>query len=164
MAEKDEDVSLLKTIPGIGSITAYTFKAYLGDPSRFKNSRAVGAYFGLTPKQYSSGETVKQSSISKCGNTEVRYMLSEAAISALYRAKSWSRVKSWGHKIIKKRGHKKAKIAVARKYSTIMHRMLITRKPFEYGEPKDKKVDPAKQVKKETVEIKTDGNISMALS
>lgn len=149
MARDDEDVKLLKTIPGIGVIAAYTFKAYLGDPRRFKNSRAVGAYFGLTPKQYSSGETIQQSGISKCGNTEVRSMLNEAAVSALYRTKAWSKVKAWGHKLIKKKGHKKAAMAVARKYSTIMHRMMITRTPFEYGEPKveqKKKIEASKKV------------------
>lgn len=139
MAKDDEDVKLLMTIPGIGIITAFTFKAYLGDPLRFKNSRAVGAYFGLTPRQYSSGETSHQGRISKCGNMEVRSVLTEAAVSVLYVTKLWSKVKSWGHKILKKKGHKKAQMAVARKLSIVMHRMLITRKPFEYGEPKIKK-------------------------
>jgi transposase len=160
MALEDADVHLLKTIPGVGTITAYTFKAYLGDPNRFKNSRAVGAYFGLTPRQYSSGETIQQGSISKCGNTEVRHMLCEAALVALYRAKSWSKIKSWGHKIIKKRGHKKAKIAVARKYSVIMHRMLITRKPFEFGEQIDKKAELAKQIKREAKEKKIEADLA----
>lgn len=139
LAKEHEDIKLLKTVPGVGNITALTYLTYLGDPTRFKSSRAVGAYFGLTPRQYSSGETVHQGRISKCGNTEVRSMLAEAATSALCRTKSFSRVKAWGFRIKKKKGHKKAAIAVARKYSIIMHRMLVTRKPFEYGEPREKK-------------------------
>lgn len=146
LAKDDEDVKLLKSIPGVGIITAYTFKAYIGNPLRFKNSKAVGAYFGLTPRQYSSGETTQQGRISKCGNTDVRSMLCEAATVALYRTKSTSKVKAWGRKLIKKKGHKKAVMAVARKYATIMHRMLITREPFDYGVLKEKKEELMKQI------------------
>lgn len=135
---ENEDVKLLKTIPGIGVITAFTFITYLGNPLRFKKSKSVGAYFGLTPKQYSSGEKTQQGRVSKCGNSEVRYLLVEAATSALYRTKSFFKLKAWGLKIRKKKGHKKASTAVARKYCTLMHRMLITRKPFEYGTPEAK--------------------------
>ena len=65
LAENDEDVQLLQTIPGVGLITAFTFKVYLGDPHRFKTSKAVGAYFGMTPRQYSSGETQRHGGVSK---------------------------------------------------------------------------------------------------
>jgi len=137
MAAEDEDVKLLTTIPGVGIVTAYTFKTHLGDPSRFKSSRAVGAYFGMTPTQYSSGEVQKQGRVSKCGSKEVRSLLNEAAFSILYSSKSWSRIKVWGQKIKKKKGHKKATMAVGRKLCVLMHRILITRKPFEYGVPKE---------------------------
>ena len=138
LAEHDEDIQLLKTIPGVGILTAFTFKVYLGDPNRFKTSRAVGAYFGLTPRQYSSGETQRHGGISKQGSTEVRFLLSEAAAVMLYCTKSWCRPKAWGLKIKKKKGHKKAMTAVGRKLCTIMHRILITRKAFEYGQPREK--------------------------
>lgn len=138
MAKNDEDIQLLMTIPGIGIITAFTYKTYLGDPKRFKTSRAVGAYFGMTPRQYSSGETERQGKVSKCGSPEVRFLLNEAACSMLYCTKSWCRPKAWGLKLKKKKGHKKATMAVGRKLCTIMHRMLITKKPFEYGSPKEK--------------------------
>jgi transposase len=137
MAKEDEDVKLLTTIPGVGVITAFTFKTCLGDPSRFKRSRSVGAYFGMTPTQYSSGDIVKQGKVSKCGNSEVRSLLNEAAFSIIYSTKSWNRIKAWGLKIKKKKGHKKAMMAVGRKLSVLMYRMLISRKQFEYGVPKD---------------------------
>jgi transposase len=145
LATKDEDVILFKTIPGVGLITAFTFKIYLGDPTRFKNSRVVGAYFGMTPRQYSSGETTIQGRISKQGSSEVRSLLTEAATVILYCTKSWSRLKAWGLKLKKKKGHKKATLAVGRKLCTIMFRMMITRKPFEYGETnetQDRKKEP----------------------
>lgn len=129
-------MQLLTTIPGVGVITAYTFISHLGDPKRFKKSRSVGAYFGMTPKQYSSGEVQKQGRISKCGSAEVRSLLNECAFVILYKIKSWSRLKAWGMKIKKKKGHKKAMMAIARRLSILMHRMLITKKAFEYGTPK----------------------------
>lgn len=136
LAREDEDVKLLTTIPGVGIISAYTFISHLGDAKRFKSSRAVGAFFGMTPTQYSSGETQKQGRVSKCGSSEVRSLLNECAFVLLYATKSWSRLKVWGLKIKKKKGHKKAMMAVGRKLSVLMHRMLVTRKPFEYGSPK----------------------------
>lgn len=141
MAKDDPDVQLLMTIPGVGIITAFTFKVCLGDPMRFKKSRAVGAYFGMTPSQYSSGETVRRGKISKCGAAEMRALLNDAAMSLLYTTKSWSRLKHWGLNLKKKKGHKKAMMAVGRKLAVIMHRMLIDRTPFKFGEePKKIKV------------------------
>lgn len=123
----------------MGILTAYTFKVHLGDPRRFKTSKTVGAYFGMTPTQYASGEVQRQGRISKRGSPEVRFLLNESACVLLYRTKSWSKIKAWGEKIKKKKGHKKATIAVGRKLCVIMHRMLLTRKSFEYGTPKEKK-------------------------
>jgi len=139
LVKEDEDVKLFTTIPGVGIITALTFKVHLGDPARFKTSRAVGAYFGMTPRQYSSGEVQRQGRVSKCGSPEVRFLLNESACVLLYRTKSWSKIKAWGEKIKKKKGHKKATMAIGRRLAVIMHRMLITKKPFEYGTPKGKK-------------------------
>lgn len=147
MAREDEDVRLLTTVPGVGIITAYTFITHLGDPKRFKSSRAVGAYFGMTPTQYSSGEIQRQGRISKCGSSEVRSLLNESAFSILYTCKGWSRIKAWGLSIKKKKGHKKATMAVGRKLCVLMHRMLATRKAFEYGEAKEKTPrEPQKQL------------------
>jgi transposase len=145
LAKHDEDIQLLKTIPGVGLLTAFTFKVYLGDPKRFKSSRSVGAYFGLTPTQYSSGETQRQGRVSKRGSSEIRFLLNEAAAVMLYRTKSWCRPKAWGLKLKKKKGHKKATTAIGRKLCTIMHRILITRKSFEYGEPKEKESQSMKK-------------------
>ena len=133
MASGNENVLLLQTIPGVGLMTAITFVLEVGDPKRFKNSRAVGAFFGMTPTQYSSGETQKQGSISKSGSREMRSLLSDAAMSMLYNCKAWSRLKVFGLKIRKKHGHKKAIVALGRKLAVIMHTMLMERKPFNPG-------------------------------
>ena len=135
LSKNDKDVRTLMTIPGIGPITALTYKAQIFDPSRFKNSRTVGAYLGMTPTQYSSGETHKQGRVSKCGSSELRSLLNEAALVLLTKSQKWSKLKAWGLKLIRKKGVKKATLAVGRKLAVIMHRMLIDQKEFVYGEP-----------------------------
>ena len=79
IAQQDKIVRLLMTAHGVGPITALTYKAEIHNPRRFKDSRAVGAYLGMTPKQYSSGDTVKQGRISKCGSNELRSLLGSVA-------------------------------------------------------------------------------------
>lgn len=137
LAKEDEDVKRLTTIPGVGIITAMTYRAEIDDPARFKNSRSVGAYLGMTPKQYSSGETKRQGRISKCGSNEVRSLLNESATVLLTRSKKWSKLRAWGLKIQRKHGFKKACMAVGRKLAVIMHRMWIDKRDFIYGEPKE---------------------------
>jgi len=134
-AQNDPDVRLLMTIPGIGPITGLSFKAAIGDPSRFQNSRDIGAYLGMTPLQYSSGETQKLGRISKRGAGAIRCLLYEAAVVMLTRTKMWSKPKAWALKILRKKGMKKAAVALGRKLAVIMHRMLITKQAFKLGDP-----------------------------
>jgi len=131
VAAKDEDVKLLKTVDGVGLITALAFKAEMDDPQRFKHSKNAAAYIGLTPRQYSSGEVHRQGGISKKGSKRTRYLLVEAASALLTRCKGWSKLKAWGMRLQKKKGNRKAIVAVARKLAVIMHKMLLTRQPFE---------------------------------
>ena len=141
IASTSEDVQLLQTIDGVGPITALAFKAEIDDPKRFENSKDAAAYIGLTPKQYSSGEVHRQSGISKKGSKRTRYLLVEAGSALLTRCKTWSKLKAWGMKLQKKKGIRKATVAVARKLAVIMHKMLMTRKPFERSaEKKETKV------------------------
>jgi len=134
IANQDKEARLLMTAQGVGPITALTFKAEIFDPTRFPNSRTVGAYLGMTPTQYSSGETNKQGRISKCGSNELRSLLTEAGNVILTRSQKWSKLKAWGLKLMRKKGHKKACLAVGRKLGVIMHRMLLTQKEFIWGE------------------------------
>ena len=86
-------------------------------------SRSVGAYFGLTPRRYASGEVDWSGRISKRGDAMVRSYLFEAAGVLLTRVAHWCRLKAWGLRLAKRIGFKKAKIAVARKLAVILHRM-----------------------------------------
>ena len=132
----DKEVRRFMTVPGIGPVTALTYKAEIFDATRFKESRSVGAYLGMTPTQYASGETQRQGKTSKCGSKELRFLLVEAGIVILTRSKKWSKLKAWGVKIMKKKGLKKAAVAVGRKLAVILHRMMLEGKEFIYGEPK----------------------------
>ncbi len=158
LARADERVRLLETVPGVGPITALAFIAEIDNASRFKNSRNVAAYLGLTPSQYSSGETSKQGRISKQGSPMVRTLLVGAGTSVLTRVKSWSRLKSWGMRKQKKMGHRKTAVAIGRKLAVILHRMLVTGKPFEPGEEKKTEKTTEKKTGK-TTEKKTQKKI-----
>jgi transposase len=134
LAKEDKEVCKLMTVPGIGPITAMTYKTEIFDPMRFSDSRTVGAYLGMTPTQYSSGEIHKQGRISKCGSKELRSLLTESGVVILTRSKKWSKLKAWGLKLMRKKGIRKAALAVGRKLAVIMHRMLVSGKEFIYGE------------------------------
>jgi transposase len=77
LAREDEDSRRLMTVPGIGPINALAFQAAIDDPTRFRRSRSVGAYFGLTPRRHASGEVDWTGRISKCGDAMVRTRLQE---------------------------------------------------------------------------------------
>jgi transposase len=62
----------LMTLPGVGAVVALTFRSAIDDPARFRSSRSVGAFLGLTPKRYQSGETDRAWAISKVGDAAVR--------------------------------------------------------------------------------------------
>ena len=81
LAKNDKIAKRFMTHPGVGPVTAMTFKAEIDDPSRFKKSRSVGAYLGMTPKQYSSGETIKLGRVSKHGSNECRSLMHEAGVN-----------------------------------------------------------------------------------
>lgn len=115
----------LMTMPGVGPLTALAFSATIGDPARFKHSASVGAYLGLTPRRYSSGETDRMGRISRCGDPLVRSYLFEAANVMLTRVRKTNALKSWGAKLDKKLGFKKARVALARKMAVVLHRMWV---------------------------------------
>jgi transposase len=121
------------SVPGVGAITALTFKAAVDDPHRFKRSRTVAAHFGLTPRRYQSGEIDNPGRISKAGDPDVRCALYVAAHSLLSRSATWSALKAWGVRLAKSRGHRRAVIAVARKLAVILHRMWIDGTEFRWS-------------------------------
>jgi transposase len=133
LARDDDNSRRLMTIPGIGPITALAFVAVVDQPARFKRSRSVGAYIGLTPRRYASGEVDRTGHISKCGDQMLRSYLFEAAGVLLTRVAKWCGLKAWGLRLVKRIGFKKARVAVARKLAVIMHRMWSDGTNFQWS-------------------------------
>ena len=133
LAKQDRICQTLMTAPGVGPITALTFKAGVDDPTRFRRSRTVAAHFGLTPRRFQSGEIDFDGHISRAGDANVRSTLYVAANSMMTRSSQWSPLKAWGMKLAKSRGHKRAVIAVARKLAVILHRMWIDDTQFRWS-------------------------------
>jgi transposase len=124
----------LMSVPGIGVLSVLAYVSMVEDPARFKHSRSVGANLGLTPRQYQSGEVDRAGRISKCGDTLARTLMYEAAVVLMTRVKRACGLKDWAEAIAKRSGAGKARIALARKLSVIMHRMWCSGEPFRWSE------------------------------
>lgn len=123
----------LMSVPGVGAIVAITFKSGVDDPTRFKHSRDVGPHFGLTPRKYQSGELDVTGRITKVGDRMVRTALYEAASVMLTRTVRFSGLKAWAMAVARRRGSKKAKVALARKLAVILHRMWVDGTDFRWS-------------------------------
>lgn len=129
---REQDVCRrLATVPGVGAITSLTFVTALDDPTRFRRSRDVGAYLGLTPKRYQSGEVDLAGRISKAGDRTARSLLFEAANALMTRVRKDCALRDWGLSLAKRIGSRKAKVAVARKLATILHRIWLDGTEFQ---------------------------------
>jgi transposase len=133
LARNEEVCRRLMSVPGVGPITALTFRATIDRPDRFRRSRDVGAHLGLTPARYQSGETDIQGKISRCGDELARTALYEAAHTLLVRSRKWSSLRAWGMKVAKARGMARARVAVARKLAVVLHRMWSDGTEFRFG-------------------------------
>jgi transposase len=128
----DQVCRRLMTVPGVGALVAVTFKVTVDDPRRFTSSKTVGAHFGLTPKRYQSGETDVTGGVSKVGDAMVRTALYEAANVLLSRTTRFSTLKRWAMAVAQRRG---AKVALARKLASVLHRMWRDGSEFRWGKP-----------------------------
>ncbi|MCR9196564.1 MAG: IS110 family transposase [Hyphomonas sp.] len=131
-ARRDPVCARLMTVPGVGEITALSFKAAIDDPGRFRSSRDVGAHFGLTPRRFQSGEMDKLGRISRSGDAGVRASLFSAANSLLTRTRAYSSLKAWAMRLMRSKGRRRATVALARKLAVIMHRMWVDGTQFRW--------------------------------
>jgi transposase len=134
-AKADRVCRRLMTAPGVGAIVAMTFRAAVDQPDRFRSSKQIGACFGLTPRKYQSGETDRTGAISRAGDASVRVALFEAAHVIMTRSAKWSKIKAWAMNVAKRRGAKRAKVALARKLGIVLHRMWVDETDFCFGHP-----------------------------
>jgi transposase len=132
IARDDDICRLLMTIPGVGPVVALAFTATIDVPARFKNSRAVGPLLGLTPKLHQSGETNRIGRASLAGDDMMRTLLYEAAQVMLTRVRKWSWLKAWAMNVAKRRGVRKAVVALARRLAVVMHRMWADGTEFRW--------------------------------
>ena len=146
IANSIEMVKRFMEIPGVGPITALSFYTAIDYPERFKKSADVAAYFGLTPKQFQSGETDYSGRISKRGDFCTRRALVSAATVMLTHTNEWNSIKAWGVRLAKRIGFSKARIAVSRKLAVTMHKMWINKDKFR---PKKLDIKELAALKKE---------------
>ena len=134
IARTDEICRLLMTAPGVGAVVAATVKAGIDDPARFRSSKMVGPHFGLTPGRSQSGERDVTGRITCAGDAEVRTALHAAANALMIRSRKETTLKSWGRRVARRRGMRRAIVAVARKLGVILHRMWSNGRPFRLAE------------------------------
>ena len=120
---------LLMTHPGVGPITALATEVFLGDPSRFADSKELASYVGMIPGEHSSGKRQRLGGLTKQGNPLLRFLWGEAGLHAVRRDPELKRF--YRRKLIQK-GLGKARAAVARKLGIRMWIML--RDQIEYKE------------------------------
>jgi transposase len=134
LAKASPTCRLLMSVPGIGALSVLAYVSTVEDPARFTRSRSVGAHLGLTPKQYQSGEIDRSGRISRCGDTLARTLMYEAAVVILTRVKRPSALKDWAGAIARRSGAGKARVALARKLSIILHSIWRSGEPFRWSE------------------------------
>lgn len=134
-AKADATTRRLMTVPGVGAVVALAYVAVIDDPARFKQSSSVGAYLGLTPRRYQSGEVDRAGHISKCGDGLLRSYLFEAATVLLQRHPRACALKDWGLALARRGGMRRAKVAVARKLAVVLHCVWTSGEDFRWPEP-----------------------------
>ena len=134
LAKNDPTCRRLMSVPGIGVVSVLAYVSTVEDPTRFRQSRTVGAHMGLTPRQYQSGEVDRSGRISRCGDTLARTLMYEAAVVILTRVKRASSLKDWALGIAKRSGIGKARVALARKLSVILHSIWRSGEVFRWSE------------------------------
>ena len=132
LASQDDVTRRLMSVPGVGAITAFAYRCGVDLPGRFSRSSSMAAHFGLTPRKYASGEVNRTGHISRCGDAKVRSLLFEAAVVLMTRTKKWCSIKRWGMEVAKRRGLKRACVAVARKLAVLLHRIWVNGTVFQW--------------------------------
>ena len=123
VVKEDKVCRRLMTIPGVGPVVSLAFTATIDVPARFRSARSVGPALGLTPILHQSGESSRIGRVSLCGDAMMRGLLYEAAQVLLTRVTKWSWLKAWAMQVAKRRGQRRAIVALARRLAVIMHRM-----------------------------------------
>jgi len=128
-------VARLRTIPGVGLLSATALVAFVGDIQRFPSGRHFASYLGLTPRERSSALQRRLGSISKRGDVYLRMLLVHGARSVLTHTRhkpATDRLRCWAQKLQQLRGHNKATVALANKLARIV--WAVWRNDIDYAE------------------------------
>lgn len=127
LAHQDIKCRAIMEIEGVGPVTASAAVATIGDAKMFKNGREVSAWLGLTPKQHSSGNTIKLSGISKRGDRYIRSLLIHGARAVIRCCdKKTDKRSLWAADKKIRCGNNKAAVALANKNARIIWAILMT--------------------------------------
>jgi transposase len=122
-----EQVKILRSMPGIGLVSAMEIMLELGDISRFHRADQLAAYVGLTPSQYSSGERVRMGRITCVGKGSLRGILVETAWKLIGRDQA---MREKYERIKMRSGSKRAIVAIARRVLLCARRMLLDKEQY----------------------------------
>jgi transposase len=134
LAQQDPACCRMMSMPGVGAVVALTYRSAVDDPGRFKSSKKVGPWAGLTPSRNQSGERDVSSGITKAGDVNLRRALCQAATVMMHRGRAtWLR--TWAAQVARRRGSKRAMVALARRIGVILHRMWVEDADFRSNGP-----------------------------
>jgi transposase len=125
------ETELLRTVPGVGPVTAAALIAQVEDIGRFATARKMRRYTGLTAVVRKSGKSISGGPISKCGNNRLRGYLTQTAIGFLRHAKKDDPMLLWHLRLKSRRGWRKARVALARKIAAVCYGVLKHRAPYD---------------------------------
>ena len=124
-SRRDEVALRLTTVPSVGPVTACAFVAAIDDAKRFASAHQVEAYLGLVPSEMSSGEKQHKGRITKAGNTRVRWLLVQVALSTMrLRKPETKQLRDWAERIALRRGKLIAAVALARRIAGVMFALM----------------------------------------
>lgn len=119
-AAADPVATRLMSVPGVGPITALTFRAALDDVTRFADAKAVSAYLGVVPREDSSGGRRRQGGITKVGPSSVRTLLVQGAWTVWRQRRRGTALHAWVEQLAARRGRRIAIVALARRLARIL--------------------------------------------
>jgi len=125
--EQQRAVILLKTMPGVGPVTAVTILAEIGNIDRFNSPKSLCHWAGLTPRVHKSDQVVRHGRITKQGSPYLRAAMTRTASLASRFSPKWRRIHQ---RMLPRCGKTGAKVAVARRLLTVVYFMLKRQQPY----------------------------------
>jgi hypothetical protein len=132
VAAQNDRVRLLMTLPGVSYVVALGLLAALGQVDRFRDGDHAAAYLGLVPKTRQSGAKCYHGRITKAGNPQARWLLTQACQHV---ARHPGPLGAFFRRLAKRKPRHVALMALARKVTTVAYHMLKNNEPYRYARP-----------------------------